>query len=75
MMDVPIIAEDSHTGKEYIKHTGIDSCIAPIVKALLDAGIQTTASCCGHGKSEGLITLRDGRSLIITKQESRENER
>lgn len=45
----------------------IDSCIAPIVQALNDAGIKTVASCCGHGKRPGNIALEDGRELIIAK--------
>lgn len=44
---------------------GIDACIAPIVQALNDAGVGTAASCCGHGKRPGRITLRDGRDLVI----------
>ena len=28
----------------------IDSCIAPLVQMLNDYGIETIASCCGHGK-------------------------
>jgi len=28
----------------------IDSCIAPLVQVLNDYGIETVASCCGHGK-------------------------
>lgn len=47
------------------KPRDIDSCIAPIVKALNDAGIPTIASCCGHGRCNGNIALVDGRELII----------
>ena len=43
----------------------IDECIAPIVKALNDAGIDTVASCCGHGKGDGRIDLLDGRVLLV----------
>ena len=49
----------------------IDSCIAPIVLALNDAGIETVASCCGHGKIDGSIVLRDGRELVIRKFQER----
>jgi len=48
---------------------GIDFCIAHIVAALNAGGIETVASCCGHGKQNGHITLADGRELII-KQKS-----
>lgn len=43
----------------------IDACIFPIVKALNQAGIETVASCCGHGMRPGRITMIDGRELII----------
>jgi hypothetical protein len=42
-----------------------DPCIAPLVKALNDAGIATVASCCGHGEQHGSIVLADGRELVI----------
>ena len=57
----------SHSGKGYYKLTGIDACIAPIVKALNYAGIVTVASCCGHGKRPGNISLADGRELIVAQ--------
>ena len=43
----------------------IDFCIADIVAALNAANIITVASCCGHGKVEAVISLEDGRELII----------
>jgi len=43
----------------------IDKCIAPIVDALQKGGINMVASCCGHGKAPGLITLVDGREVYI----------
>lgn len=43
----------------------IDLCISGIVAALNAAGIETLASCCGHGKRAGLIALADGRELVI----------
>jgi len=62
---VPIPAGLSHTGEFRWDWKGIDNCIAPIVKALNDAGIYTVQSCCGHGKADGVIHLHDGRMLII----------
>jgi hypothetical protein len=62
---VKIPADLSCDGKEKWKEVGIDSCIAPIVKALQEAGIDMDGSCCGHGKSDGSILLHDGRELII----------
>jgi hypothetical protein len=44
---------------------GVDEGIRPIVAALWSAGIGTLASCSGHGHRPGLITLRDGRELIV----------
>ena len=43
----------------------IDPCIAPIVKALNDAGIPTAATCCWHGAVMGNIWLKDGRVLAL----------
>ena len=43
----------------------VDFCIAPFVVALNTAGLQTAASCCGHGKMPGNILLEDGTSIII----------
>lgn len=51
---------------KYPNEKGYDNCIASLIKALNDSGIETVASCCGHGKS-GNIALRDGRELIIAK--------
>ena len=64
------IPEDlSSTGFPKVKYTKIDKCIAPLVEALQRGGIDTRASCCGHGKGSGQIMLQDGRFLIITKKE------
>lgn len=65
VLEVTIPASLSHTGEQRQKLVGIDACIAPIVKALNDAGITTVSSCCGHGKRPGNIALADGRELII----------
>jgi hypothetical protein len=47
------------------KVQSIDWCIHQIVAALNAGGIETVASCCGHGKIDGNIILADGRMLII----------
>lgn len=44
---------------------GIDFCIADVVAALNANGLETMASCCGHGEDSGMIALRDGRVLRI----------
>lgn len=43
----------------------IDWCIHRIVAALNAGGIETTMSCCGHGRYPGTIHLADGRVLKI----------
>lgn len=43
----------------------IDWCIHHLVAALNAGGIKTVASCCGHGKQQGRIDLKDGRILWI----------
>jgi hypothetical protein len=63
---VKVAAHLSHTGYECWREFGIDACIAPIVKALQDGGIDMLASCCGHGKAEGRIDLADGRVLTVS---------
>lgn len=45
----------------------VDLCISHIVAALNAGGIETIASCCGHGKIDGDIILADGRELVIRK--------
>lgn len=64
-VEVTIQASLSHTGKTRKAVKPIDKCIAPIIRALENAGIHMTASCCGHGKNEGRIDLADGRILTI----------
>ncbi len=44
----------------------IDWCIHQIVAALNAGGVETVASCCGHGKQDGRIDLADGRILTIS---------
>lgn len=67
-MVVTIPAHLSHTGEPREAVKGIDTCIAEIVRALNAGGIVTTSSCCGHGKSDGSISLADGRELVIRNQ-------
>ena len=43
----------------------IDRCIHHIIAALNAGGVETIASCCGHGKRCGSIILDDGRFLNI----------
>lgn len=64
---IKISADLSHTGKDHWRFMKIDSCIAPLVRALQKGGIDMRGSCCGHGKGHGLgrIDLQDGRTLFI----------
>lgn len=55
----------SRTGEAGWEIRGVDSCIAPIVRALNDAGVVTVASCCGHGKRPSSIALVGGSEIII----------
>jgi len=64
-VSVKVVADLSHTNKEYWIMKKIDSCIAPIVRALQEGGIDMRGSCCGHGKGDGEIVLQDGSVLII----------
>ena len=47
----------------------IDWCIHRIVAALNAAGLETAASCCGHGRIDGRIDLKDGNVLFIVRSE------
>lgn len=42
-----------------------DPCLEPLIRALNDGGLQTVASCCGHGRRLGIVALADGRELVI----------
>ena len=42
-----------------------DPCIVDLVAALNEAGLETVASCCGHGSLWGIVSLRDGRELVV----------
>ncbi len=46
---------------------GIDTEIRPLVIALNLAGMETVASCSGHGHRPGNIALRDGREVIVAR--------
>ena len=61
-MKIP--ADLSHTGERWeVKQ--VDRCIAALVAELQEAGIDMRGSCCGHGRVEGAIVLRDGSSVSI----------
>ena len=66
---VKIISDLSCDGKEKWKWVEIDACIATIVRALQEGGINMLGSCCGHNEQEGYIDLADGRHLLIFTEE------
>ena len=47
------------------KAVEIDNCLTNIIQSLNDGGVETVTSCCGHGKTNGYIVLKD-RILIVT---------
>ena len=65
---VKIPADLSCNGIEKWKDALIDSCIAPIVRALQHGNIDMRGSCCGHGKFLGDIHLQDGRGLLVLSE-------
>ena len=65
VVNVKIPADLSCTGEEQWKDAKIDACIAPIVRALQEGGIDMRGSCCRHGQGNGHILLQDGRVLVI----------
>lgn len=55
----------SYTNEERITFKPIDRCVQDIVKVLVEGGIKTSGSCCGHNEVDGVIVLTDGRILNI----------
>lgn len=45
-----------------------DPCLEPLVRALNGGGLQTLASCCGHGRRPGSVALADGRWLMVASE-------
>jgi len=72
-VEVTMSAGLSHTGLSFKKKAQIDKCLAPIVQALESNGVLMLSSCCGHGKTNGIISLVDGRKLIIVNKMKRKN--
>lgn len=61
-----VVVKRDATGKPTV---WCDPCIADVVSALNAAGLQTVASCCGHGRVAGNIFLADGRVLRVQSRE------
>ena len=69
-IDVTMVPVMRHRGGDFEaeilwKYLPIDQCIAELVRALNAAAHPTTAACCGHGETPGIIGLEDGRALVI----------
>ncbi len=62
---VKVAADLDRTETEQWRDKPIDACIAPLVAALQNGGIDMRGSCCGHGKGDGDIYLQDGRVLVV----------
>jgi hypothetical protein len=66
---VKIPADLACSGESYWKDAQIDACIAPLVRALQEGGIDMRGSCCGHGRVDGHIDFQDGRGLVVLSPE------
>lgn len=47
------------------RNMGIDHCITELVEKLNEAGMETIASCCGHGFQPMRISLKNGAEILI----------
>ena len=54
-----------HPTSRGFTEAAVDACLAPFVAALNTGGLQTIASCCGHGDGPGTVILEDGRELLV----------
>lgn len=71
-IEVTIPAHLSHTGEARQKVVGVDSCIAPVVRALNAAGVVTISSCCGHGHLPATIAVEGDLWWVRVTREQRE---
>lgn len=44
----------------------VDSCLAPLVQALNDHGVETIGSCCGHGRETGTVVIAQKDGAVVT---------
>ena len=42
----------------------VDACLAPLIQALNDAGVQTVGCCCGHGRGQGSVLIQQDARII-----------
>jgi hypothetical protein len=69
LVRVRIPADLSCSGRAKWKRMRIDACIAPLVRALQEGGVNMRGSCCGHGEGPGSIDLEDGRTVVILSKD------
>jgi hypothetical protein len=55
----------SHRTERGFTTASVDACLAEFVQRLNNAGLQTIASCCGHGDGPATVILEDGRELLV----------
>ena len=55
-----------------VREVGVDSCIAEFVMMLNRNGMETIASCCGHGNQPTSIILRDDTWILFLSREQAE---
>jgi len=54
-----------------LKTVCIDSCIAPIIQELWDAGVETGGSCCGHNGKISLfksVVISNKKQAVLAKR-------
>lgn len=47
------------------RNMGIDHCIIELVERINEAGLETDASCCGHGFQPTRISLKNGAEILV----------
>ena len=65
LVKVRVPADLSAEQMKVWKWKPIDRCIAPVVSALQEAGIDMRGSCCGHRQRSGTILLQGGQELVL----------
>jgi len=74
-MTAHIIDGENYNCGTTVVHVPVDTCVADIVQALVDAKLHPISSCCGHGAARailgpgtddsGRIMLIDGRTIEV----------
>lgn len=56
---VRVFAGEDDKSNPIFRDIPVDACIADIIAEIWDKGVETVESCCGHGKMDGYIMLRN----------------